>query len=194
LVTDEDVKVWDPAVRIFHWSLVVAFLVAYFSAEELHDLHEFTGYLVLVLVIFRLVWGIVGNEYARFADFVRGPREVARNLRDIALMRPKRYLGHSPVGGAMVVVLLAMLAATSVTGIVVQEQGELMSLAAVASGLEDDDDDEHEAEQGTVAQLHETLSDLTIMLTLLHIAGVILASFTHRENLTKSMFTGRKRP
>jgi cytochrome b len=194
LVTDEDVKVWDPAVRIFHWSLVVAFLVAYFSAEELHDLHEFTGYLVLVLVIFRLVWGIVGNEYARFADFVRGPREVARNLRDIALMRPKRYLGHSPAGGAMVVVLLAMLAATSVTGIVVQEQGELMSLAAVASGLEDDDDDEHEAEQGTVAQLHETLSDLTIMLTLLHIAGVILASFTHRENLTKSMFTGRKRP
>jgi cytochrome b len=194
LVTDEDVKVWDPAVRIFHWSLVVAFLVAYFSAEELHDLHEFTGYLVLVLVIFRLVWGIVGNEYARFADFVRGPREVARNLRDIALMRPKRYLGHSPAGGAMVVVLLAMLAATSVTGIVVQEQGELMSLAAVASGLEDDDDDEHEAEQGTIAQLHETLSDLTIMLTLLHIAGVILASFTHRENLTKSMFTGRKRP
>lgn len=187
-------KVWDPAVRIFHWSLVVAFLVAYFSAEELHDLHEFTGYLVLVLVIFRLVWGIVGNEYARFADFVRGPREVARNLRDIALMRPKRYLGHSPAGGAMVVVLLAMLAATSVTGIVVQEQGELMSLAAVASGLEDDDDDEHEAEQGTIAQLHETLSDLTIMLTLLHIAGVILASFTHRENLTKSMFTGRKRP
>lgn len=193
--TETQIKVWDPAVRIFHWTLVVAFFAAYFSGEDLHDLHELTGYVVLVLVIFRLIWGFIGSEHARFANFVRGPGLVLANLRDIAMMHPKRYLGHSPAGGAMVVLLLALLAATTVTGIIADEQAESTPMVAIAS---DDDDDEngekHEAEEGPIAELHETLGNLTLALVFLHIGGVILASFTHRENLARSMFTGKKSP
>ena len=193
MAAGNQVKVWDPAVRVFHWSLVVAFFTAYLSGEDLHDLHELMGYIVLVLVIFRIIWGFIGSEHARFSDFVCGPGKVVRNLKDIALLRPKRYLGHSPAGGAMVLVLLAMLAATSVTGIISDEQGVLANMTATASASGNDDDDEHEAEEGPVAELHETLGNLTLALVFLHIAGVVLSSFTHRENLAGSMLTGRKR-
>ncbi len=188
------INVWDPAVRIVHWSLVIAFFTAYLSGEELHRLHELMGYIVLVLVILRLIWGFIGSEHARFSDFVRGPGEVLHNLRDITRLHPKRYLGHSPAGGAMVVLLLVMLAATSASGIVAEELRDTALATATANQTGGDDDEEHEAEEGMAAELHETLGNLTLALVFLHIAGVLLASFTHRENLVRSMVTGRKTP
>jgi cytochrome b len=193
------VKVWDPLVRIFHWSLVVAFFTAYFSGEDLHDLHEIMGYIVLGLVIFRIGWGFVGSEHARFSDFVRGPGEVWRNLRDMVRGHSQRYLGHNPAGGAMVVLLLLMLTATTVTGIVVDEQSEQRAPAATAaSGAAKHSQAKHASgeekeRESPLAELHETLANLTLALVLLHIAGVVLGSFAHRENLVAAMFTGRKR-
>jgi cytochrome b len=194
-------KVWDPMVRIFHWALVIAFFTAYATGEEIEEVHEWLGYAVLALVIFRIVWGFVGPAHARFADFVRGPREILRNLKGVVLMHPKRYLGHSPAGGAMVVLLLTMLAATSVTGIVVEERKEQagMSTATQTAEHEEHNQNNHgqegeKTEKSRIAEAHEVLANLTLALVLLHIAGVILASFTHRENLVASMITGRKRP
>lgn len=195
------VRVWDPLVRVLHWTLVIAFFVAYFTGEDAPPLHEWMGYLVLAIVIVRIFWGFVGSGHARFSDFVRGPGEVLRNLRDIVLMHPKRYLGHSPAGSAMVVLLLAMLTATTITGIIGDEQQEQVAPAAAAQANADDDDksngrkaEDEDGAEGPITEMHEVLANLTLALVLLHIGGVILSSFTHRENLIASMVSGRKRP
>jgi cytochrome b len=191
--TERSVQVWDPAVRIFHWSLAIAFFAAYLSGEELHALHEVMGYTILVLVIFRIIWGFIGPGHARFADFVHGPAVVLANLKDIVLMRPKRYLGHGPAAGAMVLLLLIMLAATTATGIIADEQRESAHMISSVGAADNEIRDEHEDEESLVTELHETLANYTLALVFVHVAGVLLASFTHRENLARSMVTGRKR-
>jgi cytochrome b len=200
-MANEKVLVWGPLVRIFHWTLVVAFTIAYLTGEDAPPLHEWMGYLVLALVLARVVWGFIGSHHARFADFVRGPGPVLVNLRDIVLLRAKRYLGHSPAGGAMVVLLLAMLLATTVTGILAEQSENTHAAAAVVTTAMADENDRDEMDregageeaETALVEAHEVLADLTLALVFLHIAGVILASFAHRENLIAAMFTGRKR-
>ena len=96
-----EVRVWDPFVRIFHWSLLLTFTVAWISGDELEVLHINAGYAVLGLVLLRIVWGFIGNHHARFRDFVYPPAEVKGFLRDTLKQRARRYLGHNPAGGAM---------------------------------------------------------------------------------------------
>ena len=100
------VAVWDPFVRIFHWTLVGAFATAWLTAEEIQPVHEFAGYAVAALVSFRLVWGFVGGRYARFSQFVRGPAATLSYVGDIAKGCERRFLGHNPAGAAMMVALL----------------------------------------------------------------------------------------
>ena len=95
------VRVWDPLVRVFHWGLVAAFATAWLTADELQPVHEFAGYTVAGLVAFRLVWGLVGSRYARFAQFLKGPGETLAYLGDMTRGRERRYLGHNPAGAAM---------------------------------------------------------------------------------------------
>ncbi len=166
------VKVWDPVVRVFHWSLVTAFFTAWISAEEWDRVHEWMGYLVLGLITVRILWGIIGARHARFADFVYRPSTILAFLRDSTHLRAKRYLGHNPAGGAMVMALLACLAAVSATGI--------MLTSDTFWGVE------------WVEELHEFIVNLTLGLVGLHIAGVVVASLEHRENLVGSMITGWK--
>jgi cytochrome b len=165
------VKVWDPLVRVFHWSLVLFYALAFATGDDAAKLHEFAGYVVLGLVGFRLVWGMVGSRHARFADFVVGPRAVLADLLEAARFKPKRHLGHNPVGGAMIVVMLVALIATCVTGIIVSDR--------IPTG-------------GTLKNVHEFLANFTLALAVLHLAGVAGASWLHRENLVRAMITGRK--
>ena len=133
------------------------------------------------------MWGFVGSEHARFSDFVYRPSVVLRYLVDTVRFRAKRYLGHSPGGGAMVVALLVALLATTVSGLMVygadQHAGPMASWMAGVS-----DQAEHALEE-----VHETLANVTLALVLLHVIGVAVASLSHRENLVRSMFTGHKR-
>lgn len=167
------VRVWDPLVRLFHWSLVAGFAVAYATAEEVQQVHEIAGYTIAGLLALRIVWGFVGPQHARFSQFVRPPAEVLRFLADSVRMKARRHIGHNPAGGAMVLALIAAIAGICVTGY-------MMDTLAYrdARWLKD---------------VHEVLANGTLALIFLHVAGVVLASFEHKENLVAAMFTGRKR-
>jgi cytochrome b len=170
--TEATVPVWDPLVRLFHWSLVLAFAVAWITGDELERLHQWAGYAIMGMLVVRIAWGFVGTLHARFSDFIYRPATVLRNLGDTLLLRAKRYLGHSPAGGAMVLALMMMLAITAGSGIALTVNG------VGGEWLE---------------ELHEAAANLTLILVGLHLAGVFVASIEHRENLVKSMITGRKR-
>lgn len=111
------VKVWDLPVRIFHWALVIFFTFSYLSGEEETPLHAWSGYVIVALLVFRLVWGFIGSQHARFSDFVRSPNEVMGYTSDTLAGRARRYLGHNPAGGLMVITLIFSLFATTLTGL-----------------------------------------------------------------------------
>ncbi len=183
-----EVKVWDPLVRVFHWALVAAFTVAFVTEDDLLGLHVLAGYTVLALVLVRIVWGFVGTRYARFSDFVYPPAAVKAYLKELLRLRPPpRYLGHNPAGGYMVTALLLALLAAAVSGLVVygakENAGPLAGwLAGSPRRL-----------TKVLGEIHEFLADLSLALVILHTAGVLLDSLLHRENLIRTMFTGRKR-
>ncbi len=202
-------RVWDPFVRITHWTMAVAFFVAYFTEDEVLTLHVWAGYTVGALVVMRVLWGFVGPRHARFSDFLYGPGVVWRYLLDLVAFRARRYLGHSPAGGAMVLALLLGSAAAVWSGLelyaVEENAGPLAALSSdrivgAAHANEEDHKREAEREHGNDneedlwEEIHETLANLTLVLVLLHFAGVLFASVVHRENLVASMVTGYKRP
>ena len=181
-----EVTVWDPLVRLFHWSLVSAFFIAYFTEDDLLDLHVYAGYLIGGLLVFRLLWGFVGSRHARFSDFVKSPAEVIAYLKSIFTLHPKRYLGHNPAGGAMVIALLVSLVMVTVSGIALYGIEESAGpLAASLSGA-------GEFWEDVVEEVHEFFANFTVLLVVLHVAGVLLAGLQHKENLVKSMIHGRK--
>ena len=116
---ENGVKVWDSFVRIFHWSLVTAFIVAYLTEEDILSVHTLAGYVVLGLIILRLVWGFIGTPHARFSDFTYSLASIRHFLTDTLYLRAKRYLGHNPAGGAMIFLLLASLLMTVFSGFAV---------------------------------------------------------------------------
>lgn len=191
------VRVWDPLIRLFHWSLVAAVAVAWLSADELNTVHEVAGYAVAGLVAFRLVWGFVGSHHARFARFLKGPRETLSYIGDIARGKERRYLGHNPAGAVMIVALLVTLLGTAFTGWLMEDEARVALLpsmpAIVAPAWADDDGDARGTIDGALEEVHETLANLMLLLAALHVGGVVLASVRHRENLTRSMVTGDKR-
>ncbi|TCP44180.1 cytochrome b/b6 domain-containing protein [Rhodovulum marinum] len=199
------VRVWDPVVRIGHWVLVAGFATAYLTEGEPEWLHTWAGYAIAATVALRVVWGLVGPRRARFADFVTGPGRVFAYLRDLIAGRAERHVGHSPAGGAMTVALLAMLALTAVSGMatLAAEEGEgpLAGIVAqsgdgdrpaVYAAREHDEEEEH-GEDSLWKEIHETAANLSLVLVVLHLGGVVLASTVHRENLARSMITGDKR-
>jgi cytochrome b len=167
------VKVWDLFVRLFHWSLVALFAVAYATGDEVERVHIAAGYAIATLLALRIVWGFVGPRHARLRSFVRPPREVLAYLRDVLRFKAPRHLGHNPAGGVMIAALVAMLAATCVTG--------YMMTTDAYWGAE------------WVEETHEVLANATVALIALHVLGVLVTSFQHRESLVKAMVTGRKR-
>jgi cytochrome b len=168
------VQVWDPFVRAFHWLVVAGFVVNYFElVREGKFAHQVIGYVVLGLVAARILWGFFGTRHARFGAFVVHPIAALRHLRDTLAHRDRRHIGHNPAGGAMVVALLVTTVLVGVTGWLNTTDWFFGS----------------DFMEGT----HELLANLMLALAGLHILGVLHASWRHRENLVKSMVTGRKR-
>jgi len=189
-----EIKVWDPFVRIFHWTVVVSFFIAYVTEDDLMWLHELAGYIILILVAVRVVWGIVGTRYARFSNFIYKPSIVKQYFKDSIHFKSKRYLGHNPLGGVMVILLLVMLVLTSWSGIEAEGSEGLsaLNIELVKSAIADDDKHENGGSE-VWEEIHEFLANATLFLVFLHVAGVIVSSIAHGENLVRAMITGRKR-
>ncbi len=167
------ILVWDLPTRVFHWSLAASFAVAFFTAESerYRDIHVVSGYLLLALIGFRLVWGLIGSRHARFASFIRGPAAVIGYLRSLLTARPQHHVGHNPAGAIAIVLLLALGMLTGVTGWLNFNEigGEVFE------------------------ELHEGLGHAMLIVVIIHVLGVIVASRLHRENLARAMVDGYKR-
>jgi cytochrome b len=164
-------KVWDPLVRFAHWGLAAAVMLALVSSDD-RKLHEAAGYAALGIVGLRIIWGFIGPTHARFASFVRPPREVLAYLRDLLRFRARRYIGHNPAGGAMIVALLVLVLAAGVSGWM-SETDRFFGV----SWIED---------------LHAGSANLLMFLVIGHVMGVLASSMLHGENLIRAMITGRK--
>lgn len=203
MATVNTVKVWDLPVRIFHWSLVACFAIAYVTGDELETLHAWFGYAIAALILFRLVYGFVGSKYARFSDFVYSPENVASYLKSLSSGSPRHYLGHNPAGGWMVIVLLVSLALSTWSGLKAyadEGHGPLAAatdIALISTAYADsDENDEHDGISGEEDEfwkdVHEFFVNFTLMLVFVHVVGVFVSGRLHRENLVKAMITGEK--
>lgn len=196
----KEIRVWDPLLRLFHWTLLGSFCAAWFSQGELfeslqdrlsgellQEVHVWAGYAIAALLLFRLLWGFVGPRYARFRDFVHRPGETLAYLTAVLTLRAPRHLGHNPAGGAMIVALLLSLLATIVSGLALygadKGLGPLAGLLAAASDRTIDG----------IKEAHELATNFTLLLVVGHLIGVVWESLLHRENLVRAMITGRKR-
>jgi cytochrome b len=171
-MTMRKILVWDLPTRVFHWLLVMAFAGAFLTAdsERQRSLHVLFGVTMLVLIAFRLLWGVAGTRYARFSSFAFGPRTVLRYLRSVATLGGARHLGHTPAGSWAIWLMLGLGLAVGVTG-----------YAAHADGPE------------WLEETHGALAWTLLAVVGVHVVGVALSSLLHRENLVGAMITGRKR-
>ena len=161
------VRVWDLGLRLFHWLLVIAVALAFLSSEEdspLNQWHILAGWVAGILIIFRLVWGFVGGEHSRFVNFIR-PTRIAEHIAGLLRGKAEPTLGHNPLGGLSVVILLILTGATVWTG------------AFGGEGAED---------------LHGLLAWTLLAVVALHVTAVVVMSLLQRENRVAAMITGRK--
>ncbi len=179
----ETVKTWDPLVRVFHWSLVFFFLVAFISEDDWLSIHVQAGYAVFLLIMFRLFWGVLGSRLARFSTFVKSLTTVISYLKAMLSFKVPHYLGHNPVAAVMVVALLISVIMVSFTGmILIASEGQGPLASTFFSGWH----------AGWVEEIHEFFANFTMLLVLAHVFGVLISSLLERENLVKAMITGRK--
>ena len=180
------ISVWDPLMRFIHWSLVSAFIIAFITQDDLLSLHPQAGYLILILISIRFIWGFVGTHYARFAEFIYSPEVIIQFLKETMHGKAKRYLGHNPAGGAMIILLLISLFITSISGILVLGAEEQAGPAALwfnqPGGFWGE----------SLEEVHEFFANFTLLLVFMHVLGVIVESLIHKENLVSAMFTGFK--
>jgi cytochrome b len=167
------IRVWDPLVRIVHWTVAFGCILNLFVLES-GTAHEVIGYVVAGAMTVRIIWGFVGSRYARFSDFVRGPGAIRAYIFDNLKGRAKRYIGHNPAASVMMLALMALVIGVSVTGY-------MMGMDAFWG-------------EEWVEELHELLANAILVLALVHALAAILESARHKENLIWSMVTGRKRP
>jgi len=166
------ILVWDIPTRVFHWLLAGSFIGAFITAESeaFRDVHVALGYLLLALIGFRILWGVIGTRYARFSAFAFGPSKVLAYLKSLPSGSPQHYVGHNPAGSWMIYGLLLLGVLAGATGYATYNEigGEWLE------------------------ELHEAVSNSMLALVGVHIAGVVVSSLLHRENLVKSMINGYK--
>jgi len=164
------ILVWDLPTRLGHWLLAISFAVAWLTgeSEQWRLVHAFAGGTMVGVVLFRLAWGFVGTTHARFSDFVRGPTAAYRYLKSLLGPTPEHFTGHNPAGAWAIVLLLTLTLVTAIPGWLTYQEigGEWLEEA------------------------HEAAATLMLVVVMVHLAGVAVGSWVHRENLPRTMVTG----
>ncbi len=169
----QEIKVWDPLVRVFHWSLASLFLLNYFATEDGGDLHELFGYIAVGLVVFRIIWGFIGTAHARFASFFPTQARLKAHWQEVLHGQRPSYQGHNPFGGAMVLLLLSLILGLGLTGYMMEE---------VDAFFGDD----------WLEELHEVLANLMMVAVVVHVTAVVVMQKWLGVQLVKPMITGKR--
>ena len=188
------IKVWDIGIRIFHWSLVLFYTIAYIS-EDIELIHVYAGYVVLGLILFRVLWGLIGTKYARFNNFIYGKKVALAYFKSLFTKNPRHYIGHNPIAGWMILALLITIFLVCWTGLLLYADADKGPLAEVNVELISEvyADDDGEKSESIWEEIHEGVANLTLLLVCIHVAGALLSSMIHGENLIRSMITGYKK-
>lgn len=167
-------KLWDPVVRLFHWSLVFIFFANYFFNEEGDDWHQWLGYAAVAWLVVRFVWGFFGRGAARWADFFPTPARLSTHVR--ALMRGEAYhrMGHSPLGGLVMILMMLCILMLGITGYMMQEIDYFWG-------------------EDWVEDLHGWIANSLLALVVVHVCAALFESYRLKENLPLSMVTGNRR-
>ena len=179
------IKVWEPVIRIFHWLLMALVMVAMLTSfwEDLLKIHLLAGQGIGVLLVFRIGWGFLGNEYARFAEFIKSPKVVFHHLRQMKEGKNPRYLGHNPMAGWWMMIMLLVLMVILYSGLVLMGGQERIGL--LAEWFTQD-------EAYGFHSIHEVLAYVIMAMAAVHVGGAILESLHQKENLVASMLHGNK--
>jgi cytochrome b len=178
------VTVWDPFVRLFHWSLVMFFFIAYITEDDWLRVHVIAGYCISVLIGYRIIWGLVGSRYARFSQFIKSSATTIDYLKQLFRLKAPHYIGHNPAAAVMIIALIVSIVAICLSGIVIiaaENQGPLAGTAFSSINAE------------WMEDIHEFFANFTLLLVFVHIGGVIVSSLLEGENLVRAMITGRKK-
>jgi cytochrome b len=181
------IKVWDLPVRLFHWAIVVLIVCAWATQEWDHmRWHVWVGYTILTLLLFRLAWGFVGSDTARFARFLRSPVAGLRHLAHLHRREADREIGHNAAGGWMVLVMLALIGVQAGTGLFANDLDDGGETAGPLMHLVDRDRSDW---FGHIHALNFTLIEWVIVL---HVVAIVLYAVLKRQNLVRPMVTGTK--
>jgi len=166
------IKVWDPFIRIFHWSLAISFLLEWLVAGSFKTFHMYLGYFIGFLVLLRVTWGFIGPKYAKFNNFIYSKEIIINYLKSILTGKSERYIGHNPLGGLNILILLILILSTGLTG--------WMQTQDIFWG------------NSLIQGLHSLTGNSIWFFVALHLLGVVFSSILHKENLVKAMITGKK--
>jgi cytochrome b len=212
---NNQIRVWDLFVRVFHWSLLPLFFVAYLTGDDKGSLHRYVGYAVLGLVVVRIVWGFVGTKHALFSDFICSPAKALTYIKEVTTGKAKYYTGHNPAAAWMVILFLTCSIVVCLSGFMAfttKEMKHSLWLNNKYSFVESAYADEKEEHGGKHnrhqkhkngerkdsnsdsfwGEIHEVSAQCMLLLIFFHIIGVAVSSKAHHENLVKFMITGKK--
>lgn len=177
-------KVWDIFIRLFHWSLVITIGLAWWTAEAGHmEWHKKLGFLLLSLILFRLIWGVIGSHYARFGEFIASPPKTLRYFSALLRHKPPHYVGHNPLGGWMVVAILVLCLVQGTTGLFATD--DIFTTGPLYPYISDD-------LAGTLTSIHKLTFTLIQIAVVLHVLAVLFHQIFHRDRLIEAMIHGRK--
>ena len=179
-------RVWDLPVRLFHWVLVLLLVVSFTTGKlggNWLEWHFRSGYCILALVLFRIVWGLAGSDTARFTSFIRGPGHVFRYARSLLGGPPQFHAGHNPMGGLMVVLMLVLLLVQATTGLFVDD--DISTRGPLADKVSD-------ATVSLLTRIHRININILLGCVALHISAALFYLFAKKDNLIAPMFTGTK--